>query len=108
MWWPVPSFHASITSGFTASPAPTQWRRVGNRYFLSGSSTNIREGGGGGKKVGSGQGSNISSAAGGSNFFPRASQTKRAAPVFQGAKKQVHAAWAQPVSEIVQCASGGR
>jgi len=43
----------------------------------------------------------------GSNFLPRASQTKIAAPMFHGAKKQVHAACAQPVSEIVQCRSSG-
>ena len=42
-----------------------------------------------------------------SNFLPRASQTKMAAPMFHGAKKQVHAACAQPVSEIVQWRSSG-
>ena len=43
----------------------------------------------------------------GSNFLPRASQTKSAAPMFHGAKQHVHAAWAQPVSEIVQWRSSG-
>ena len=75
---------------------------------MSGSSTNIRYAVGGAKNVVIGKRSNISSAAAGSNFFPRASQTKRAAPMFQGAKKQVQAAWAQPVSEIVQWRSSGR
>ncbi len=96
-----------MTSGLTASPAPRQWRNDGNLYFLSGSWTSIRKAVGGAKKVLIGKRSNMASVASGSNFLPRASQTKSAAPMFQGAKKQVQAAWAQPVSEMVQCKSSG-
>ena len=35
------------------------------------------------------------------------SQMNTAAPIFHGAKKHVHAAWAQPVSERVQWRSVG-
>ena len=54
-----------------------------------------------------GKRSNIVSVSSGSNRLPRASQTKIAAPMFHGAKRHVHAAWAQPVSEIVQWRSSG-
>jgi hypothetical protein len=96
-----------MTSGFTASPAPMQWRRVRNVYFRSGSCTNIRYAVGGAKNVVIGKRSSISSVCAGSNRLPRASHTKSAAPMFQGAKTHVHAACAHPVSEIVQCRSAG-
>ena len=62
---------------------------------------------GGAKKVVMGNRSNIASVSWASNFLPRPSQMKMAAPMFQGAKKHVQAAWAQPVSEMVQCRSSG-
>src|SRR5207245_10668288 len=38
---------------------------------------------------------------------PPDSPSKSAAPMYHGPKRHVHAAWAQPVSEIVQCRSSG-
>src|SRR5215208_1846034 len=84
-----------------------QCRSVGNVYVLSGSCTNIRYAVGGAKNVVIGKRSNIASVCPGSNFLPRASHTKRAAPMFHGPKKCVHATCAHPVSEIVQCRSAG-
>ena len=54
-----------------------------------------------------GKRSSMASVSWASNFLPRASQTNSAAPMFHGAKKDVHAALAQPVSASVQCRSSG-
>src|SRR5437016_5320183 len=98
---PVATFHAASTSGLSGSPALTQCRSDGNRYFDKSSRTISRNAVGGAHQVVMGNCASVRRAAAGSNF-PRASTAKTQAPICHGPKRQDQAALAQPVSVMHQ------
>src|SRR5258708_38166490 len=103
---PVEAFQAANTSGFSGSPALTQWRKCGKRYADKSSRMMSRKAVGGAHQVVIGNWASVRKALTGSNF-PRESTANTQAPICQGPNKHDHAALAQPVSVMHQCTSSG-
>src|SRR3954469_7661553 len=101
---PVADFQMAMTSGFSGSPALTQWRRCGKRYWTKSSLTIRRKAVGGAHQVVIGNWARVRKAFFASNL-PRESNAKTQAPICHGPKKEDQAALAQPVSLMHQCTS---